>query len=237
MNDPIRNLEGILKRNGHELNLRDKEEHRYFLFDQITDSRDLDLAWSQFPAHHEIRTRAAEVDAVSDIVTGWGYRTPKRSNRCSHADLIGLVRGHITAIRALISGWRDIRAFIDNGFDVQVVGREAGVPPDPMQNELFGALYESMSDFKCYHYPFGQPILQVLKDWAIYLTKCDEVALYLLWPILKHVEVIDASTPIPGFRLWQYNCRTSYWIKDGDLKSGRVYVQPPWLCIDVKELS
>jgi len=108
------------------------------------------------------------------------------------------------------------------------VGNEAGAPPDPMANILFGALYESMGDFKSSHYAFEQPLLEILYDWAIYLTKCDEVALYLLWPILKDVEALDPNTPVPGFKLWQYNCRTDYWIKEGDLKSGVVCVQPPW---------
>jgi hypothetical protein len=230
MNDPIKTLEDILSRNGHDLDLRDrnKEENRYFLFDQISAPSDLDLAWSQFPAHREIRGRAAEVDAVSDIVQGWGYRTPKKSNRCSDGELSGLLRGHVAAIRPLISGWRDVRAFIEDGFDIQVVGSEVGAPPDAMQNELFGALYESMGDFKIEHYPFEQPILEILYDWAIFLTKCDEVAVYMLWPVLKDVEAIDPNTPAPGFKLWQYNCRTNYWIKDGDLKSRVVCIQRPW---------
>src|SRR4051812_43700538 len=65
MNDPIKTLEDILKRNGHDLDLRDrnKEENRYFLFDRISAPNDLDLAWSQFPAHREIRARACEIDA------------------------------------------------------------------------------------------------------------------------------------------------------------------------------
>lgn len=95
-----------------------------------------------------------------------------------------------------------------------------------MQDALFGALYESMGDFKRDHYPFEQPMLEILYDWAIYLTKCDEVALYMLWPVLKGVEGIDPTTPVPGFRLWQYNCRTNYWIKDNDVKAGLVFVHP-----------
>lgn len=227
--DHVKMLEDILKRSGHDLNLRDrnKEEHRYFLFDQISAPDDLDLAWSQFPAQRDIRPRAAQVDAVSDIIPGWGYRTPKKSNHCSDAELIRLVRGNIDAIRPLISGWEDVRAFIESGYDIHVVGSEAGDPPDAMENILFGALYESMGDFKFDHYPFEELILEILYDWAIYLTKCDEVALYLLWPVLKDVEAIDPNTPVPGFRLWQYNCRTNYWIKDGDVKSRLVCVQPP----------
>lgn len=226
--DPVKALEAILKRNGHDVDLRENEADRYFLFDQISEPTDLDLAWSQFPSHSEIRARAAQVDAVSEIVPGWGYRTPRKTNRCSDAELIGLVRGHIAAIRPLISSWRDVRAFIDNGYEVQVVGSEAGALPDAMANNLFGALYESMGDFQSGHYPFEQPLSEILLDWAIYLTKCDEVALYLLWPILKDVDDIDPSTPVPGFKLWQYNCRTNYWIKDGDTKSRIVCVQPSW---------
>jgi hypothetical protein len=231
MNDPIDTLEDILKRNGHDLDLRDrnKEEHRYFLFDQISAPNDLDLAWSQFPAHREIRARAAEVDAVSDIVAGWGYRTPKKSNRCSDAELIGLVRGHIAAVFPMMSGsWQRVRAFIEKGYDIQVVGKEAGAPPDPMKNDLLGALYERSGDFLIEHCALDVPIMEILYDWAIYLTKCDEVALYMLWPALEDLGALDPNTPVPGFRLWQNNCRANYWIKDGNVKSGLVCVQPPW---------
>jgi len=231
MNDPIDTLEAILKRNGHDVDLHDrnKEWNRYFLFDQISAPDDFDFAWSQFPAHRDIRVRAAEVDAVSDIVAGWGYRIPKKSNRCSDAELTGLVRDNLAATRPFISGsYEDVAAFIENGYDIQVVSSEASGPPDAMENVLFMGLYESMGDFQIDRFPFEQPILEILYDWAIYLTKCDEVALYLLWPVLRNVEAIDPNTPIPGFRLWQYNCRTNYWIKDGDMKSGLVCVQRPW---------
>src|SRR5262249_24305988 len=152
----------------------------------------------------------------------------KKSNRCSDAELVVLVRKHIAAIGPLISGWRDVRAFIDAGFDIQIVGSEASGSPDAMQYILFGALYESMGEFEIDHFPYEQPILQVLRDWAIYLTKCDEVAFYLLWPILKDVGAFDPNTPVPGFRLWQYDCRSNYWIKDGDVKSKLVCVRRPW---------
>ena len=228
MNDPIQTLERILKRNGRDVKLRENEADRYFLFDQISDPADLDLAWAQFPAHREMHARAAEVDAVSDIVAGWGYRIPKKSNRASDSELSALVREHVAAIRPLISGWSEAQLFIDGGFDIQLVGSEVGVPPDPMQNVLFMALYESMGNFRIDHYPYEQPIFEVLNDWAIYLTKCDEVALYLVWPILKDVDAVNPSTPVSGFRLWQFHCRTNYWIKDGDMKSRVVYVQRPW---------
>jgi hypothetical protein len=229
MNDPIETLEEILKRNGcDDVNLRENEADRYFLFDQISEPNDLELAWSQFPAHREIRARAAEVDAVSDIVPGWGYRTPKKSHRCSDAELIELVGRHIAVIRPFITDWSDVRAFIDRGFDIEVIGRDAGAPPDATDNELFGAWYESISDFKIERYPYEEPILEVLDDWATYLTKCDEVALYLSWPVLKNVETFDPATPLPGFKLWQYNCRTNYWIDEGDMNSRLVCIQRPW---------
>jgi hypothetical protein len=231
MNDPIAKLEAILKRNGHDLDLHDrnKEEHRYFLFDHISAPKDLNLAWSQFPANREIRARAAEVDAISDIVAGWRYRIPKKSNHCSDAQLASLVRDNLAVTRPFVTGsWEDVAAFIEKGFDIQLVSSEGSGPPVAMENVLFMALYESMGDFKIDHFPFEQPILEVLYDWAIYLTKCDEVALYLLWPVLKNVEAIDPNAPVPAFKLWQYNCRTNYWIKDGDLNSGVICVQRPW---------
>ena len=231
MSDPIDTLEGILKRSGHNLDLRDRnrEENRYFLFDRLSSPNDLDLAWSQFPNHREIRARADRVDAVSDIIAGWGYRVPKKSNRCTDKELVDIVREHLAATRPFISeSWEDVGAFVEDGYDIQVVGSEGGEPPDPLKNELFMGIYESMGDFKLGHFSYDQPIFEILDDWAIYLTKCDEVALYLLWPALKDVEAIDPNTPIPAFQLWQYNCQTNYWIKDGDPKSRVVCVQRPW---------
>ena len=227
--DPLETLEDILRRSGHDLNLRENEEQRYFLFDRISDPGDLDLAWSLFPAHQEVRARATQVDSVSDIVPGWGYRTPKKSNRCSETELIELLRTHVTAIRPFVwESYGDVIAFLDKGYDIQIVGKASGAPPDPMTNTLFMAFYETMGDFKGDHYAFEEPLLRILYDWAIYLTKCDEIALYLLWPVLKDVSGIDPSTPFPGFALWQYDCRTSYWIRGGDLESRTVCVQPPW---------
>jgi hypothetical protein len=227
--DPVEILEDLLKRNGYDVNLRENETDRYFLFDLITEPDDLALAWSQFPAHDEIRVRAAQVDAVSDIVPGWGYRTPRKSNRCSDTELIGHVREHLGAIHPLISeDYEEVRVFIENGCDIQVLGKDVGAPPDATENLLFGALYEAISDFKIDHYSFDMPILEILYDWAIYLTKCNEVALYLLWPVLKDVDAINPNTPVPGFRLWQYNCRTNYWINENDVSSGVVFIQPPW---------
>jgi hypothetical protein len=227
--DPVNTLEGILKRNGHDVNLRENEVDRYFLFDLISDARDLELAWSQFPGHDEVRKRAAQVDALSDIIPGFGYRTPKKSNWCSDAELMRLVHAHIAAIRPLISECSDdVCTFIEKGFDIQVVGKEAGGRPDPMENILFRALYGAIGDFSIERYSFDVPIMEILYDWAVYLTKCNEVVLYLLWPVLKNVGAMDPNTPVPGFRLWQYNCRTNYWIQDGKVESGLVFVQPPW---------
>ncbi len=227
--DPLETLKDILTRSGHDLNLRENEEHRYFLFDRISDPGELDLAWSLFPAHQEVRARATQVDSVSDIVPGWGYRIPKKSNRCSETELIELLRTHVTAIRPFLwENYDDVIAFLDKGYDIQIVGKACGDPPDPVTNNLFMAFYETMGDFMGDHCAFEEPLLRILYDWAIYLTKCDEVALYLLWPVLKDVGAIVPGTPFPGFALWQYNCRTNYWVKDGDLESRTVCVQPPW---------
>src|SRR5579862_9620545 len=126
---PIETLEEILRRSGHDLNLLEKEEYRYFLFDFISDPGDLDLAWSLFPAHQEVRARATQVDSVSDIVPGWGYRTPKKSNRCSEAELIEVLRRHLAVIRPFIlESYDDVIAFLDSGYDIEIVGKVAGAP-------------------------------------------------------------------------------------------------------------
>lgn len=229
MTDLVSTLEEILRRYGTaEVNLRENEVDRYFLFDQISDPADLEKVWSLFPEHRVIRARADEVDACSDIVPGWGYRTPRTSNLCSDAELTQLVREHLTVTRTFLTDdWEDIGEFIDNGYEIELLNAGTAEIPDPMDNKLFMGIYESLGDFRIQHYPYGNLLAAILSDWAIYLTKCDEVALYLLWPLLQDVEDCDPNTPIPGFRLWQYNCRTKFWIKEGNLESGVVIVQRP----------
>lgn len=222
-------LESILNRHGHEVDLTNREEDRYFLFDRIANARDLDLAWSLFPNDVEIRARAEQVDSVSDIVAGWGYRTPKKPNRCPDAELTEIIRRHIAAVQPIIPDtYKDVRKFIEKGFDVEVVGPEAGKRPEVMKNDLFLTLYEAMGEFAIEQYRLEDPLLRILRDWAIYLTKCDEVAHYLLWPILKDVDWLDPKTPSAGFKLWTLNCREHYWIMNGDMTSAMVYIQPPW---------
>lgn len=229
MNDRIKTLEDILNRNGSsKVNLLTNEVDSYFLFDQISDPGDLDKAWSLFPEHQEIRARAAEVDACSDIIAMWGYRTPRKSQRCSDIALKQLVRDHLTVTRPLLTDdWEDIGEFLDNVYDIEFLHQETADVPTPMENELFMATYESMGDFQISHFPYDNPLAKILNNWAKYLTKCDEVALYLLWPLLQDIEEFDRNTPIPAFRLWQYNCRNSYWIKNGDLESRVVIVKRP----------
>lgn len=237
--DPIDVLEAILKRNGLDADLRNNESYRYFLFDSIADPADLDLAWSQFPAHAEIRARAAQVDAVSDIVSGWGYRIPKKTNRCSDEELRDLVRRHISAIRPMLKRecYEDVVKFLEKPNNIEIVGDEIDCPAyTPGMNmadywnssPLVNSLDEAAGDWMIDHFSHDELLHEILYDWAIYLTKCDEVAMYLLWPTLKDVADYPPDTPNPGFELWRYNCRANYWIKNADFQSGVVYVQPPW---------
>jgi hypothetical protein len=231
--DPIVVLDEILKRNGCEdVDLRNSEVDRYFLFDQITDPADLDLAWSQFPVHEQIRARADEIDTVSDIMPGWGYRTPKKTNRCSDQKLIELVGRHLAAMNSFLLREDYNQAavsLLDRPYCVEIVSGDSRTPPEPENNELFGTLYEAISEFRLNHVAFEAPIEEVLHDWAIYLTKCNEVALYLLWPMLVELDGIDPHAPDAGFALWSYGCRDRYWIKENDPQSGIIHVQPPWL--------
>ena len=225
--DPLETLKDILTRSGHDLNLRENEEHRYFLFDRISDPGELDLAWSLFPAHQEVRARATQVDSVSDIVPGWGYRIPKKSNRCSETELIELLRTHVTAIRPFLwENYDDVIAFLDKGYDIQIVGKACGDPPDPVTNNLFMAFYETMGDFMGDHCAFEEPLLRILYDWAIYLTKCDEVACLAMARSQRCCEY--AGHAVSGTCLVAVQLRTNDWVKDGDLESRTVCVQPPW---------
>src|SRR4051812_18388840 len=136
MNDAIHTLEKILKSQGHDVDLLANEVDRYFFFDKISDAADLDLAWSLFPKHREIRVRAAEVDAVSDIVAGWGYRIPKQTQRCTDAELIGFVRAHLAAARPFLTDdWDDLGEFIDNDYEIELLAEKTVEMPEPLENE------------------------------------------------------------------------------------------------------
>jgi len=231
--EPIDVLEEILKRNsepGEEIDLRENEVDHYFYFDKIANPGDLEAAWAVFPESQEIRKRLQEVDSVCDVIDGWGYRVPKESNRCEPDELLQILRTHIERMRSLIPDddyYRDVINFIDGSFDVQIAPADASPPEEDDENALFDTLYEVISEFTLEHCSLDEPHKELLYNWAIYLTKCDEVAAYLLWPCLDGVSDLPADTPDPGFQLWANDCRMRYWIKDEDFGSGVVYIAPP----------
>jgi hypothetical protein len=229
--DKIDLLQEILKRNLRpeeiigNFDLRTNESYHYFYFDCIRDPNDLELAWSIFPENKEIRRRLKIVERAASIIPGWGYRVAKETNRCDHATLKKLIRQHIRFMRPLVR-YEDIGRFLDKPFEIVLAPKNVAVPDD-MNNDLLLALDEGPGDFFIEHYPIDKQHYWLLDNWAIYLTKCDEVARYLLWPCLRKVSHLPKESPNPGFRLWTYHCRDRYWIKDGDLSSGVVYFRPP----------
>ncbi len=233
----IQKLEQILKRNvdneeeRKQIDLIDQESYHYFFFDNIK-PEDLEDAWSVFPEGKEIRKRLVQLEEKADVVPGFGYRLPGGDDLCTSDTIAELVRNHLRLVGPLVPeedyNENEIN-FLKRDYDVVLAAPEI---PIPAENPLFIALYEGiqvlLEDF-----PSNLDHYGLLYNWAIYLTKCDEVACYLLWPCMHDAENTGPEILEPAFRLWKYQCRNRYWIKNNDFDSGIVYFRPPWL--DQKE--
>jgi len=82
----------------------------------------------------------------------------------------------------------DIHRFLNKPFKITLAAKIIAVT-DAMNNHLLLALDEGPGDFFAEHYPLDSQHYQLLYHWAIYLTKCDEVAWYLLWPCLRNCRI------------------------------------------------
>lgn len=226
--DPIDVLEALLtKHDGRPVDIRNNEVDSYFLFDRLDDKGDLDRAWSLFPCHEEIRRRAQEVDDACD-----SYRVPRPTNRCSDDALLGYVRGYLDSASSLIDeedSELDIHAFLRKPHDVRLWTPDDGPRVSLGEGEYgpLDELDERLGDIFGDAYPSTSKLHQVLHHWAVYLTKYNEVAHYLLWPLVK--DIIPLFDARHAFDLWRVRCLDGYWIKDQDLASGVVLVKPPWL--------
>lgn len=228
-------LAEILKRNSDDqsplaIDIENEMNH-YFFFDAIKNEVDREAAWSVFDEQLEIRNRLSTIENHANKVTGWGYRIPKHHARCSDDKLIALVAAHIAKLRPILLE-EDYNApaiaFIDGGFSIEIAPAGIAVP-EPAHNDLFLTLGEAVSDYWTSHFPYEKRHYQVLNNWAIYLTKCDEVAAYLMWPCLKHEKPLDPQMMEAGVELWKLDCANRYWVKDEDYAGKVLYVRPPWL--------
>ena len=179
-------LEDLLKKyseNPDEINLKENEVDHYSYFEKLTDQNDKDLAWSQFEESKAIRYRLHELNHYSKTIEGWGYKIGNQTD-ISDIELTKLVENHIKSMSKLVLDEdynRSIIDFIESGFEVRIA--ESGSKgPEINDNELFGTLYEGITETLIEHFPFEIEHYNVLYNWAIYLTKCDEIAFYLLWP-------------------------------------------------------
>ena len=246
MPKPIEILQEIINRHcetDENVDLGNEFNH-YFYFDRIQDDADLDRAWSVFPQGADIRRRLTEVDACCNVIDGWGYRVPRLDKLCSDDELFSLVRSHIKSWQPFLyshAGWdllpgdyakmsdeaaEALQKFGDGDFEVQLAppGVEFHVDSDnPLLDFIFAAIGEVLID----KMDFDQPENDLLYNWAIYMTKVDEVAAYLLWPCVNQSGEFGADVPNAGFQLWQQGCEQLFWIKDGDPASRTVYVRRP----------
>lgn len=234
MNQELRVLEDILKRNSDDPESIDieNEVNHYFFFDGIKNEKDLEEAWRSFYEHQDIRGRLSNIESQTDSIPGWGYRIPKNDQiTCNDQELKDLVFSHISSLRPILLEEdynSDIISFIDRGYKVEIAPLDIEIP-DTSDNELFGVLYEAIDEYWIDNFPYDREHYEVLKNWAIYLTKCDEVATYLMWPCLSNEKNLSPSTMDAGAKLWKLGCRDRYWVKDLDYISKVVYVRPPWL--------
>jgi hypothetical protein len=234
MNQELKLLEEILKKNTGDpesIDIENEVDH-YFFFDAIQDKADLETVWSVFEEHEEIRHRLSKIESNTNTIPGWGYRIPQYDQiKCEDEELKIVVDSHISSLRPILLEEdynADMISFIDNGYKVEIAPPNIEVP-DASDNELFGVLYEAVGEYWIEHFPYDKDHYEVLKNWAIYLTKCDEVATYLMWPCLKHVNQLAFNTMEAGAKLWKFGCRDRFWVKDLDYSSKVVYVSPPWL--------
>lgn len=224
MGEPIKLLEALLLKNlppeeREGLTLNDDSPYQWFYFDHLEDPQDLEAAWAVFPEQAEIRRRLAEVERVASVLPGWGYRIP--TPQALPERRADLVRRHLQSMRPLIPNSEENQATI-----AALAGelRLEPAPPDiaepePGKNWLFLTLYEAAQE-PTYELLNRGEHYELLRDWAIYLTKCDEVALYLLWPALSLSQTLPADTPEAGMRLWAGDSRACYWFQDNDPLSG-----------------
>lgn len=222
MKSPIKILEEILLRNLpdeerlHELSLRHCG-YRYFYFDHIRRKEDYEAAWSVFPEYQQIRQRLDEVENLANVIPGFGYRVPRNDVPITERKLLALLRKLFEHVGPLIDdddSNADIKGFLNRQPTIEIAADELAIP-DPRENNLFLTLYEGMQRFALEHFPPGDHY-SLLRDWAIYLTKCDEVAFYLLWPCLRRRQDLSPDTPLAWFQLWSHDCRDRFWIKDND---------------------
>ncbi len=231
MNKQLEILEDLLKKGSDDpesIDLEGNEVDHYFYFDKIKNQRDKELAWSQFEESKEIRERLKIVENKTQTINGWGYRVAEDGNRVSNEELLMIVENYVKCIAPIILKEeynQDVIKFIDKGFKAEIAPLDM-LPPEVENNHLFGALYEGMSETLIKSFPLDDHY-DLLYNWAIYLTKCDEVAFYLLWPVIsKDVKELNDNSSLFGVKLWMLNCRARFWIQD--IGSNTIYVKPPW---------
>ena len=233
MDPKLKQLEDILKRNSEQpqsIDIENEVDH-YFFFDKISNENDLEEAWSIFEEAKAIQERLLLVESNSKTLPVFGYRIPENEQAlCSNEELTSLVRSHITNLRPLLLEEdynEEIISFIDQDFAIEIAPPDINIP-NTSDNQLFGVLYEAIGEYWIEHFPYHKPHYEVIKNWSIYLTKCDEVATYLMWPILENRNDLTANTFEPGTILWKLGCRDRYWVKDLDYHSKVIYVRAPW---------
>lgn len=206
-----------------------EESCQWFYFDQIANTDDLELAWSIFPEQQEIRQRLMRLESVADIVPNFGYRLPKKDNRCALEDLRKLIEQQLRSICPLIPDrdyLAETRQALGRPFEIVLAPMDELVP-DWQHNELRTSLYETIQNAN--ELRIREDHYYLLYEWAVYLTKCDEVAVYLLWPCLDASRIYAPETPEAGFRLWSLDCRDRYWFKNNNPRLGVIHFRPPWL--------
>lgn len=229
---PIQLLTELLRKNvpadeRESITLDEDSVDRWFYFDRITDAADLEAAWGVFTEQAEIRRRLAELESLAKVMPGFGYRIPKKQI-VKPRELVALVKLHLQKMRPLIADQEEnaaILALIDAGPRVEVAPASAKMPRAD-DNELFMAVYEALQE-PTYSLSDRGEHYDMLCEWAIYLTKCDEDVLYLLWPTLDISRQLPGDTAEAGMRLWALDCRDRYWCKNNDPATGIVYVRPP----------
>ena len=189
-----------------------------FFFSRFETPEALDQAWSYIPEHLEIRKRVKEVKGVTPSAEELGgipmYSFPKVGYGLD--TLKDVAEAYLAALLPLAErepGYEATKKLIQNNPKV-ILGNPDEVPsPIDFNHEL----YEIHTDPILENLP-REAHYYILYNYAVYLTKDDRVAAYVLWPCLKNKAPLENVFRL-GFEIWRR--RAQFWT---DEKRERIYV-------------
>lgn len=216
------NADAVMKAWAKLLNCRieDLGEGAFF-FSRFKTAEALEEAWSLVPEHKAIRERLAELDKTSATPEELGgipmYHLPSSAKNAELDTLPSLIENYLRALIPIAeeTGDSDLLEVLRDKPKV-CVGNLANAPAE---SQLDQAFYRIHSESLLNHLPDAAPY-SILYTYAVYLTKDDRVAAFILWPCLQNNERLENAYRL-GFELWRK--RAFLW---SDEKAETILVAP-----------